>query len=345
MKKVTMQDIADSINISRVTVWKALNNKPGVSSSLYDKILSTARELGYRKPGQDEENLVNTVLAKNKTQKTISVVISRPESSVFWLNIIHSVAKELDRQGVNLMYTYLPSNHYNGYVLPNVLTDGTVEGMLIMNVYDRELLLKINNIDIPKVYLDLVTDFPIDSISGDLVLLEGKSSVKKITDGIIKKGKTEIGFIGDIHYALTNKERFDGFLAAMKENNLKVNSNYCLTGNIGIYTYYEEISSFLDNLNKLPQAFVCASDYIANFLMQYFVEHGLKVPDDIAMSGYDDSTEYSMVSGKVTTVQVKTSALGKYLAKQLLYRIENPKSSIFVTHVHSNIIWGKSTEF
>lgn len=343
MKKVTMQDIADLLDVSRVTVWKVLNHKPGVSKSLSNQILSTAREVGYLKPGQDEKDFIEPNM--NNSQKTISVIISRPKSSVFWVNIIHAVAKELDRHGINLMYTYLPPNFYKGYVLPGALTSGSVDGMLIMNVYNKELLVMINKLNIPKVYLDLVTDFPIETITGDLVLLEGESTVKKITDRIIKKGRTEIGFIGDVNYALTNKKRFDGFLAAMKENKLKVNPNYCLTGSIGIYTYYEEISAFLDNLNKMPQAFVCASDFIASFLMQYFMEHEFKVPNDIAMSGYDGSTEYSMVSGKLTTVQVQTSSLGKRLAQQLLYRIENTQSSIAVTHIYSKIIWGKSTDF
>jgi LacI family transcriptional regulator len=52
MKKTTMQDVADALNISRVTVWKVLNNQPGVSDILCNQILSKARELGYFKQGQ-----------------------------------------------------------------------------------------------------------------------------------------------------------------------------------------------------------------------------------------------------------------------------------------------------
>ncbi|HBY71691.1 MAG TPA: LacI family transcriptional regulator, partial [Lachnospiraceae bacterium] len=55
MKKVTMQDIANILNISRVTVWKVLNNQPGVSKQLRDQILLTAKETGYLKPGQEAE--------------------------------------------------------------------------------------------------------------------------------------------------------------------------------------------------------------------------------------------------------------------------------------------------
>lgn len=339
-----MQDIADMLGISRVTVWKVLNNRSGVSKKIRDKVLLAAIETGYIKNGErftqltEENNVADT-------KKTVSVVISRTNPSTFWFNIIHALAKELDKCGINLMYNYIPSNYYKGYTLPDILTNKKVAGMIIMNVYDVQLLSLLNDLNIPKVFLDVATDFSIADITGDLIILEGRKAIKTITNEIIKKGRTEIGFIGDIHYALTNKERFEGFIAAMEENNLEIKEKYCMTGKIGIYTYYEEISSFLDSLDKLPEAFVCVSDFVANFLMQYLIEHGYKVPEDIAITGYDGSTEYAMVSGKLTTVNVDTLHLGKRLAKQLLYRMEYLKSPLEITHIRSNIIWGKSTDF
>ena len=348
MKKVTMQDIANILNISRVTVWKVLNNQPGVSKPLRDLIILTAKDTGYLKPGQEMEAYINESgdpYSENEPKKTISVVISRPESSLFWINIIHALAKDLDTQGINLMYTYLPAKHHQGYVLPSVLTNGTSIGIVILNVYDINLLAILNKLSIPKVFLDLVTNFPMETITGDVFLLAGKMRIKEITNSIIRKGRKEIGFIGDINYALTNKERFEGFKSALEDNNIEIQEKYCLTSKIGIYSYYEEISSFLDNLDKMPKAFVCASDYIANFMMQYFVEHNYQVPEDIALSGYDGSTEYSMVTGKLTTVNVPTHHLGIRLANQLIYRIEHPKAPLEVTHIQSDIIWGKSTDF
>ncbi len=339
-----MQHIADMLGISRVTVWKVLNNRPGVSKKLRDKVLLAAIETGYIKNGEGVKQLtdVNNIA---DTQKTVSVVISRTNPSTFWFNIIHALAKELDKCGINLMYNYIPSNYYQGYTLPDVLSNRKVAGMIIINVYDDQLLSMLNDLNIPKVFLDVASDFSIAKITGDLIILEGRKTVKTITNEIISKGRTEIGFIGDIHYALTNKERFEGYVAAMKENNLEIQEKYCMTGRIGIYSYYEEISSFLDSLDKLPEAFVCASDFVANYLMQYLTEHGYKVPEDIAISGYDGNTEYAMVSGKLTTVNVDTLHLGKRLAKQLLYRMEYPKSPIEITHIRSDIVWGKSTDF
>lgn len=348
MKKTTMQDIADALNISRVTVWKVLNNQPGVSDILYNQILSKAREMGYFKHGKQTTTPTSyqaLAEAPKTNQMTVSVVVSRPESSAFWMNIIHQIAKELDKSNVNMMYTYLPSKMSPGYTLPDVLTNGTIQGMVVLNVYDYSLLNALNNLKIPKIFLDMVSSISLDSLTGDLFLLEGKTSICKITNEIIRRGRTEIGFIGDTKYARTNRDRFEGFLEAMEQNHIKVNPELCLTGNIGIYSYKEEINSFLAGLKKMPQAFVCVSDYVAHYTLQYLSDNNYRIPEDIAVSGYDGSTEYPGIADRLTTVQVQIRPLGIRLAKQLLYRIAFPISSTEITYINSDIIYGESTNF
>ncbi|MGB8452935.1 MAG: LacI family DNA-binding transcriptional regulator [Anaerocolumna sp.] len=349
MKKITMQEIADALDISRVTVWKVFNNYPGVSEALSELVLNKAQEMGYlkQKPSiqQNTTNIISSDITSVKAEMTVSVVVSRPESSMFWMNIIHQIAKELVNSKINLMYTYLPSKTSDGYSLPSVLINGTVQGIIVLNVYDHDLLCTLNELKIQKVFLDMVASIPEDNLTGDLFLLEGKSSVSKITESIIKKGRTEIGFIGDIEYAKTNYERYEGYLSAMGKNKLSVRKEYSLVHSIGIYTYAEEINEFLSNLKQMPQAFVCASDYVAHFVIKYLNANSYNVPEDIAVSGYDGTTEYIDTADYLTTVQVQTRELGKRLVKQLLYRISNPDFPLEVTYIYSKIRYGESTNF
>jgi LacI family transcriptional regulator len=345
MRKITMQDIADTLNVSRVTVWKVFNNYPGVSDSLRQQIMTKAQELGYLKVSQLQTAEPTANIPESDVPATVSIVVSRPDSSLFWMNIIHCIAKELAKQNVNLMYTYLPSKYSDSYTLPTSLSNGTVQGIIMLNVYDATFLQMLNELKIPKVFLDIVTSFPEDTLTGDLVLLEGHNSICKITNSIIQKGRTEIGFIGATDYARTNLDRYTGYAAAMKQNNLPINPKLCLTGDIGIYTYIEEINDFLSHLKQMPQAFVCVSDYVAHFLLQYLSEHNIKVPDDIAVSGYDGSTEYGDLANYLTTVQVDTHALGRRLVKQLLYRMNDPDAPIETVYLSFDIAYGESTNF
>lgn len=339
MAKVTMQDIADALGISRVTVWKIFNNQEGVSESLRTQVLRKAEELGY------EKGLSKTQPLSQGKHKLVSVIISRPESSVFWMNIIHRTAQELIRHQIDLIYNYVPSICPADYVLPASLTDGTVEGCIILNVYDIKMMQLINELSIPKVFLDTVTAMPLNSLNGDLVLLEGIDAVYTLTNHVISKGRTRIGFVGDINYAYTNAHRFEGFKRAMEENHLTIDPNYCYTTSIDIYSYQTQLHNFLKNLKELPDAFICASDYVAHFLQLYFSEHHIRVPEDVALTGYDGSSEYYNVADILTTVDVKTSLLGKRLAAQLMFRMENPDGFKEIIYILSEIIYKSSTDF
>lgn len=347
MKKITMQTIADSLNISRVTVWKVHNNYPGVSDSLHHKVLEKSSELGYHKLNSTDDNKIihNSSISSTSRKTTISVIVSHPELSIFWMNIIHHIAKALSLLDINLMYTYIPDNTDPNYPLPDTLSDGTVQGIIILNIYNYNILSLLNALSTPKVFLDMVPTIPLINLTGDLILLEGYNAIFCITENIINKGRSKIGFIGDINYALSNHTRYEGFVAAMQNNNLTINQDFCLTSSIGLDTYSEEICEFLASLDQLPEAFICSNDYIANFVLDYLKKNNYKIPEDIALSGYDDSREYTHLSGDLTTVQVKHEALGERLVSQLLYRIKHSAYPTEVISIQSKILYKKSTNF
>lgn len=334
MNKVTMQDIADALGISRVTVWKVFNNYANVSANIRENVLAKAQELGYSK-GLKE-------VGGHTSEKNVSLVVSRPNSSTFWTNIIHRMAQELSLHNVNLMYTYMPSSYSDNFKMPSVLCNNAVQGVIVLNVYDHKLLQQINQLTIPKVFLDVVPQIDIYELKGDLVLLEGYRTMYHITESLLQKGLTNIGFIGDIHYARTNLERYCGFCKCMEDHNLPVREEICLTRRIGIFSYSKEIGAFLDSMDALPEAFVCASDFVVQFLQFYFAEHSERIPGGIVVTGYDGSKEYSNVEGLITTAEVKTGLLGKRLSMQILYRMEHEDAPYELTYIEPTILYRDS---
>lgn len=334
MGKITMQDIADALGISRVTVWKVFNNHAGVSDALRENVLEKARELGYIKSGLEAPQA--------EEEKTVSLIVSRPDSSMFWTNIIHRMAQELAQHNINLMYTYVPSSYSEGFSMPSILTGGTIQGAIVLNVYDSRLIELINELAIPKVFLDSVPQINSRDLHGDLILLEGYTSLYQITESVLERGIHNIGFIGDIHYAKTNLDRYRGFCQCMKDHHRKINDAVCLTHSIGIFSYLRELSDFLDSLECLPEAFICASDYIAHFLQLYFSAHQERIPGGILVTGYDGSKEYSNISEIITTAQVSTNLLGKRLSLQIIYRMEHEDAPYELTYINPPIIYRDS---
>ena len=329
MPKITMQRLAEEAGVSRITVWKVLNDRPGVSEELRQAVRRKAEELGYGIPGASAP----------RHGRTFSVVVARPESSVFWMNIIHHIAKDLDKQGANMLYTYMPTGFHEGYTLPAALSRESVEGFLVLNVYDRHLLEMLAASTLPKVFLDTVPTLHPRDLQGDLVILEGQNRVREITARLLATGRTRLGFMGDVNYAQTNLDRYRGFLEAHVQAGLTPDPALSLTEPLRLRDHYEQISAFLARLPQMPDGFVCASDFIASFVHRYLEESGRRPPETFVLTGFDNSNEYPGVAGKITSVHVETSALGKLLARKLIFRADYPAAPAEVSYIDTEVVY------
>ena len=336
MEKVTMKDIADALNISRVTVSKAFNNQAGVSDALRETIFDKARELGYTKLPYQAQTGSQAPAAQE--ERTVALVVSRPESSFFWTGIIHRMAQELSEYNINLMYVYVPSTFTRDFVLPSVLFGSTLSGIAVVNVYDPVILGMVNDLPLPKVFLDTIPTLTDRKLNGDLLLIEGYRTEAEITESLILDGHKEIGFIGDINYAQTNKERYLGYRESMDRYKLPIRPEYCCIDSMGVFSYEKEIYAYLDGLSQWPTSFVCVSDYVAHFVQQYLSDHQQKLPHPVVLTGFDNTDVYTNVSGRITTANVPTGLLGKRMALQLLFRTNHPDAPDELTFIKPSII-------
>ncbi|MBR3927500.1 MAG: LacI family DNA-binding transcriptional regulator [Clostridia bacterium] len=329
MARIQIQELADIMGISRTTVWKALHNKPGISEELRKKILKQAEIEGIIRPNEMRKKT-------GKDRKSFAVAVSRMESSIFWMNIINHIAVELSRHDVDLIYTYLPSSLEKDFHLPGTF-DG-VSGVIVLNVYDAQILTLLSALPVPKVFLDTVPDMPVSALSGDLVLIEGREAVHKITSHLFDKGLTRLGFVGDPYYALTNRDRLMGFKDAHAEKGIWDNPAYSLIKPIDASRYTEEICPFLDALDVLPDAFVCASDFVAHIITKHLTESGRTLPEGFTVTGFDNSAEFENIAGRITTCDVQTSTIGRRLANRILFLSEFPEASSEVSYILSNVL-------
>ncbi len=331
-----MQDIADKLDVSRVTVSKVLNNNDGVSEDLKRRVIDTAIKMGYDKKqdalqmGEDDASPIN-----------IAIAVSRPDSSSFWLRIIHSIARELSGKNVNLIYSYLPSKANKKDLLPQNFYDGSIDGLIVLNVYNKIIYDKVQNVPLPKVILDSPADYCLADTRADIVYIAGRIATKKITRMLISKGFKKIGFIGDINYASTNRDRYDGFVDAMNEEGLAIRGEYCHTSEIGLGEYKRDIEDFITELilrDNLPDAFVCVSDFVAHFVIDFLKEKNYKVPEDIVVTGFDNNREYMERGSRfITTANVDLDAIGKKLVRQIMFRMDYPNDPYEVSYIASRV--------
>lgn len=321
MREVPVQKLANELGISRVTVWKALNNKPGVSAKTLRRVLEAAQRY---QSGELNFTDIEPIPSEEQTISHVSLLLSRASSSSFWMRMLNQIAYELNQNKINLYYSPIDDLHDMNPRVESLINTEQSQGLIIVNVYDEDTIEKLSQMDIPKVYFDTLPQYQAVDLAGDLFLLNGRDPIAAITSELISKGCQKIGFIGDIHYAKTNHLRWEGFLTAMQKHKLAVDKTICYTGPIPAEEYKESIADFIDKLNPLPDAFVCASDFVTFTVLNHLSTKGIRVPDDILLTGYDNSKDFLLGNHGITTVQVQNEQLGKRLIHQLKYRIENP---------------------
>ncbi len=150
------------------------------------------------------------------------------------------------------------------------------------------------------------SDFPV-------IAIDNRKIFKDITNHFIKDhGFERICFMSgplDIKDGLT---RYEGFVDAMKEAGLSISHNQFFEGNYWRNKGVEACDRFLDVKDgKLPQAIVCANDYMAISILEELRNRGIRVPEDICVSGFDDIPECRNVSPTLTTVKVLPAAFIK----------------------------------
>ena len=104
------------------------------------------------------------------------------------------------------------------------------------------------------------------------------------------------------------------------------------------------IASRVSGMKELPDAFICANDFLAVHLMNALKQLGLSIPGDIKVSGFDGTPQSAVVDPSLTTVQIPSVDIGRMSADILLGRIGNPGLPYSWTHVRSNPVFRKSTD-
>ena len=99
----------------------------------------------------------------------------------------------------------------------------------------------------------------------------------------------------------------------------------------------------MNHMPALPDAFVCANDYLAVHLMSAIKKKGLSIPDDIMVTGFDGTSQSALVEPALTTVQIPSIEIGRMSADILLARIRNPELPFSYTHIRTTPVWRKST--
>lgn len=313
--KVTMKDIAKELNISINAVSIALNDKPGVSDSMRLKILRTADKMGYI----NEKHHYLSVFSKSNI--CILMQSYYANTGHFYSIVLRSIVERAKQLGYISILNYFEDNQFE---FPDCIIDRKVAGILVVGKISDQNLNQLKNTGIPVVLVDYTSL----GDTCDCVLTHNKQGGYLITQYVLDKGYKRVGFFGDLEYSLSFSDRFMGYKQALVNRNIAVDiesyiNQYSILYETEKYVLENDVHSIVSLLGKreLPEVFVCANDSNAFILLNALTLMNIKVPDQIGITGFDDTPLCDKTIPKLTTVQVQKELMGEIAVNKLIDRI------------------------
>ncbi|CAM4414119.1 LacI family transcriptional regulator [Paenibacillus endophyticus] len=350
-KKVTMQQIADYLGVSKFVVSKALSGKGGVSEATQERVIQAASQLGYF---SQKNAYVKTMkleqLPKTPAAGKQSVLVLMPnirfqtKESLYWGRILDGIAARLEEGGYGMVIVSEQSvDHFLHFLNPNGIL-----GLIGVGEISTPLLLEVHRIGLPMVLVDH-EDMLIPS---DTVFTNNYESMYRLTKHLIGKGHAQLCFVGDIHYSRSFKDRFLGFRSALEEH-MEEASRFSISGDYYLSVEGFEHEQFQEPIKQwavkrikaktLPTALLCANDMIGISAVKALQELGIKVPDEVSVTGYDNIDDSFRMSPALTTVHVPKEALGKRAVDRLIARIESKQEPMEKLLVAGELLYREST--
>ncbi|WP_078378744.1 substrate-binding domain-containing protein [Sutcliffiella halmapala] len=332
-KKVTMQDIADRLTISKNSVSQALSGKPGVSEETRRLVQNTADELGY-----SYSNSRSQKQADKKQSGNIALIASDYAFSLtsFFGEIYLTVEKELRNRGMNLLIESIDHETKEKLTLPSLLTNHEIDGILILSHISTEYISKVINTGIPTVLIDHHDP----SLEADSILTNNRFGAFTAVEHLIQLGHKEIAFVGDVDISPSYQERLEGYLLALKKYELKPVDDFMKTN---VQENQAEISSLLNNLQNRPTAWFCVNDGLGFLVTSLLQQKGIKVPEDVSVCSFDNGQLSQISTPTITTMDIDLNYFGKRGVEQLCWRMENKDHPIQEILLPTKLIVREST--
>lgn len=332
-KKVKLEDIADALGVSIVTVSNALKGKKGVSEELRKKITLEAERMGYRVTVRE-----NT--AKNSYM--IGVIVAEryvKEFPSFYLEVYRYIAQDAAKRGhLTVLEVATPEKEQleEGDL---VFQESGLDGIILIGELRRKYIEALRKFysEIPLVCLDYYDVYE----DMDYIVTDGFGGMEQVTRMFLKEGYRDLIFVGSVNATKNITDRYLGFCKALEKTGIDENENRIINDRDfegGDYKLSIKIPE------KLPEGFVCNCDKTALLLIEKLKEQGIRVPEDVSVAGFDGYPPSDHKGFRLSTYENDGKAIAHISVSTLINRIEGKKPE-GVRIVEGRIVRGNTIAF
>ncbi len=339
MKRVTIQDIADELGISRNTVSKAINNADGLADATRERILEKAIEMGYKQFSYIRAH--SSIIPRTEEQCRGEIALfcgCAIAPAHFATMMLDKLKQDLPRWGYVLNTYRVERENFLCRTLPLTFDPGQVSAIICVEMFDRAYDEMICSLGLPVLFVDGPNKRGGIDLPADQLYMDNTIAITRFVNDMLVRGKQRIGFIGDYEHCQSFFERYTAFRFAMLLANVPVEDRFCLKTD-----ERERLEEALAALEDLPDVFICANDFVAEDAIYALRKVGKSVPEDVLFCGFDDSPNSRIMTPTLTTVHIHTQVMATAAMHLLLSRIEAPGMDFRTVHTETELIYRDST--
>lgn len=314
-REVTIYDIARELNVSPSTVSRALKDHHSIGKKTKKAVLKLAEERGY------QPNVIAASLRSNRTN-TIGIItswINRP----FISSLISGVEMAANKSGYNVIISQSHDSYENEVANARALYGSRIEGLVVslaMETTNYDHFQKFLKKNIPVVFVDRVPE----DINTTKVVINNYEAGFKATQHLIEQGCKRIAHIGGVRHRNVYQERMNGYVAALRKHGLSVDDNLIVESDRLSSEEGFRIADYLINMEDRPDGVFSANDTAAVSLIKYAKSVGVKIPDEIAVIGFNNDPISTIIDPALSTVTHPAIEMGKLAAMQVLNKENQP---------------------
>lgn len=358
--RVTIQDIADALGLSRNTVSKAINNTGILADSTREKVLQKAVEIGYKQftyMNISDLNITDSVAQSSPVSSTpvekdkgeIALFTgAKLGNSHFASTMLDKFQREISYLGYTLTIHRVTREERHSLSLPRSFRPERTAGIMCIEMFNYEYDQMICSLGIPLLFVDTpVLDGRM--LKADRLYMDNRNEIFSFVREMVNRGKTKFGFIGEYRHCQSFFERYMAYREALFLNHLPCPDSYSFLENKpGVESptstdYQDYLVEQIRNTKDLPEVFIIANDFVAMDVLQAFRKLGISVPEDVLLCGFDDSPESRIVTPPLTSIHIHSEIIGFSAVQLLISRIKEPQLNYRTVYTETNIKYREST--
>ncbi|MDQ0662667.1 LacI family repressor for deo operon, udp, cdd, tsx, nupC, and nupG [Arthrobacter ulcerisalmonis] len=310
MARATVQDVAKTAGVSVGTVSRVLNGSPAVSASSREKVTGAIRELNYRPLASARD------LRRDRTMRILA--LSKNLESPIISEAFRGVGDAAALSGYVSLIAPTSGSLEREQQLVDMLRNGSVDGLILFSPTMPDAEIESLATQLSVVQLCEVAE----SEAAFGVSIDDRQAAYDITRHLIRTGARRLAMIGN-RAARSGRLREQGFREALSEAGMDAVQSLFANGDFDFHAG-RSLTRELLAADHLPDAVFCGSDTVAAGCVREITEAGLRVPDDIAVAGFDDSIQAEMCVPELTTIRQPAYDMGQLAFKALLDRMTEP---------------------